>query len=277
MIAIAIARQGNAMSQLSSVRRIKKIGAHIGAKSYLEIGVFEGKTFHSLRFPRKVAVDPKFQFDVATNKHAGADYFEMPADRYFTAFAGREKFDLIFLDGLHTFRQTFRDFCNSLTCAHDGTVWLIDDVRPSDEHCAMPTHRQAVRSRTEAGLPGKGGWCGDVYKVVFAIHDFFPRLTYVTLGLPGRPQTLLWNYPRRSFRPLFESMEKIEKLTWSEMAERDAIFNAKSEDEGYAFFCETYGNTGTEEVIAPPPAEIRARKISGVARLWSRIAQRVAR
>ena len=72
-------------------------------------------------------------------------------------------------------------------------------------------------------------------------------------------------------------MEKIERLTWSEMAARDAIFNAKSEDEGYAYFCETYGKTGMEEVITPPPAGYRERNISGIARLWSRVAQRVVR
>src|ERR1700678_1170282 len=118
------------MSQVSSVRRIRKIGAHTAAKSYLEIGVFEGKTFHALRFPRMVAVDPKFQFKGPAPKPEGTDYFEMVSDKFFTVHAGSEKFDIIFLDGRHTFHQTFRDFCNSLTCAHDGTVWLIDDVRP---------------------------------------------------------------------------------------------------------------------------------------------------
>src|SRR5258708_5899101 len=45
-----------------SIRRIRRIAGHISARSYLEIGVCQGLTFHRLSFGRKVAVDPDFQF-----------------------------------------------------------------------------------------------------------------------------------------------------------------------------------------------------------------------
>src|ERR1700688_4346226 len=48
-----------------SIRRIMRIAQHAAARSYLEIGVCRGRTFNRVDFERKVAVDPRFQFDVA--------------------------------------------------------------------------------------------------------------------------------------------------------------------------------------------------------------------
>src|SRR3990172_10171866 len=136
--------------QRHSVRRINRIAEFLSARSYLEIGISKGNTFHALDFPRKVAVDPAFRFATEDYRKPGVSFFEIPSDEYFTRHAAGEKFDIIFLDGLHVFQQTLRDFCNSLSCAHDKTVWLIDDVLPSDELSALPDERECLRRRQEA-------------------------------------------------------------------------------------------------------------------------------
>lgn len=53
---------------------------------------------------------------------------------------------------------------------------------------------------------------GDVYKVIFAIHDFFPQFSYATF--PGHGQTVLWLETRTDFTPTWDSLEKISRLSY---------------------------------------------------------------
>jgi len=229
---------GTAIWQSHSVRRINQIAKHVGARSYLEIGVFRGKTFNALDFERKVAVDPRFQFDVADYQREGIEFHQMPSDQYFTRHGLSRTFDIIFLDGLHTFQQTLRDFCNSLACAHDQTVWLIDDVLPVDVYSAWPNQTEALKFRRQAG--GEGwAWHGDVYKVVFAIHDFFPMYSYVTLGGRGNPQAIVWKAPRVDFTPIFDSIEAIERLSYFDLLKRQEILKVRPDEEGFRLFLES--------------------------------------
>lgn len=215
-----------------SARRIARIARHIGARSYLEIGVFRGKTFNSLQFERKVGVDPSFQFDVADFQRDGVEFHAVRSDEYFTSCGEKQQFDIVFIDGLHTFQQTFRDFCNSLACTHDRTVWLIDDVLPIDVYSAWPVEAEALKFRRRAGGDGPQ-WHGDVYKVVFALHDFFPMFSYVTITGSGNPQAVVWRAPRRDFSPLLNSLEAIERLTYFDLLNRLDVLNAKSEEAAF--------------------------------------------
>jgi hypothetical protein len=100
---------------------------------YLEIGVSRGDTFHALRAHRKVAVDPRFRFDVveARQQHPEVHYYPVTSDAYFASIvAPSDRFDVIYLDGLHTSDQTLRDLLNAICyLTHDGTI-IIDDVVP---------------------------------------------------------------------------------------------------------------------------------------------------
>ncbi len=222
---------GRPRGERPSIRRINKIAKHIRARSYLEIGVNLGLTFNGLDFERKVAVDPNFRFDTAEYRREGVEFHPMTSDRYFTEHGFSQMFDIIFLDGLHTFQQTLRDFCNSLSCAHDHTVWLIDDVYPTDVYSAWPNQAEAVNFRKEAG-GNSPAWHGDVFKVMFAIHDFFPMFTYVTLGAGENIQALVWRAPRVGFSPIFNSMEAIERLSYFDLLGQQGILNLKSENDG---------------------------------------------
>ena len=224
-----------AVSGGHTLRRLNRIAQHMGARSYLEIGVARGRTFNSLEFDRKVAVDPKFNFEVAEFQKEGVEFHALPSDRYFTERNSSEKFDIIFLDGLHRFQQTFRDFCNSLACAHDRTVILIDDIYPIDVYSALPLQRDAFEFRRRAGTESPA-WHGDVFKVIFAIHDFFPMFRYVTLK-GGNAQTLLWKSPREGFSPMFDSLEAVERLSYFDLLKREAVLNLQEENDGFDTFC----------------------------------------
>lgn len=165
---------------------------------YLEIGVNKGKTFDAARASRKVAVDPRFRFDAVAAQAANpaAVYHQIPSDEYFGSIAkSDEAFDVILLDGLHTFEQTLRDLLNALAHLAPGGVILIDDVIPRSYAASVANERQ---SRALAAAIGtKQGWMGDVYRLVFFIETFCQQLTFRTVA-ENRGQLVVWRERRPS-------------------------------------------------------------------------------
>ena len=51
---------------------------------------------------------------------------------------------------------------------------------------------------------------GDVFKVIFMIHDFFPQFSYATF--PAHSQTVVWSATRKNFAPTWNSHKKIASL-----------------------------------------------------------------
>lgn len=190
--------------------RLNHIATILNASRYLEIGVSKGITFNNVDIVRKVAVDPVFRFDISEHSSGQREFHEVTSDHYFSSIASKDDiFDLIYLDGLHTFEQTFRDFCASLAHAHSRTVWVIDDTIPISLAAAEPD-RQAFRALKSALKDARPHWMGDVYKVVFAIHDFFPQFSYASFR-EGHGQTVVWRKARPSFSPALNSLEAISR------------------------------------------------------------------
>ncbi|MBT9540095.1 class I SAM-dependent methyltransferase [Thiobacillus sp.] len=186
-----------------------------------------GSTFFPVEIPFKVAVDPCFVFEPSEHAKDGTHFFEIKSDEFFkkldcgdlplrqTSSTQPIKFDIIFIDGYHTFEQSFRDFENSLRYSHKKTLWLIDDTVPSDAYSALPNPEISSYKRHRAGLD-RGDWHGDVYKTIFAIHDRFPEISYCTL-MGGNPQTVLWKAERSTRAPLFSSISEIESASYYDM------------------------------------------------------------
>lgn len=166
---------------------------------YLEIGVATGATFHRVDAPTKVAVDPRFAFDLveAQRSNPGATYHQVTSDEYFGAIVGDdEKFDLIFIDGLHTFEQTLRDLTNALEHLQPRGVIVIDDVRPPTYLASLPDREKYAEVRAWLETEDKR-WMGDVYKLVYFIDTFFQQLTYRTIR-NNHGQTVVWRERRPS-------------------------------------------------------------------------------
>ncbi len=182
------------------------------ATTYLEIGVYRGDTFLSLDVPFKIGVDPKFCFDVEQHANENTIFYNETSDTFFENFEARAKtlgnkyhnkpfkFDVIFIDGLHTYEQTLRDFENSLTYSHDKTIWIFDDTIPSHQFSAMPSIEKHDEWKKCAGLSRDIAWYGDVFKVIFAIHDKFPEFSYCTQTDDANSYTILWRTEKPSKR-----------------------------------------------------------------------------
>lgn len=215
-----------------SARRINAIAKLNSAQHYLEIGVNEGQTFVDVEIEHKDAVDPDFKFDISKHASDKVRFFETTSDAFFTSDKPKQ-YDVIMIDGLHTFEQTFRDLLCSLRFAHAKTVWLIDDTVPSDVFSAIPKQGVCYKERQQAGLGG-WQWHGDVFKMVPAIHDFLPTLDYATLIGSGNPQTMAWYNPRPDFQPKHNNLETVSRLTYFDIEPNAKQFKYSSETDGLA-------------------------------------------
>ena len=209
---------------------INFLAKRYSAQHYLEIGVRDGDTFFSVAMPDKVAVDPRFSFDPKPHASKKQRFYPITSDAFFEQLAtkgsdaetalSRDRtpvtFDIIFIDGLHTFEQSWRDFKNCQPYAHKNTLFVLDDTIPCDPYSSIQNPQLAVAYRKQAGLEGNY-WHGDVYKTVFAIHDFYPEYSYCTLLQQGNPQTLVWYTGDKSRKPIFSSLEEIARLNYFDL------------------------------------------------------------
>lgn len=177
----------------ASARRLNTIAQRLRCQSYLEIGVCTGTTFLAVEVEQRTGVDPEFSFD--TTLHHDGERIQLlskTSDQFFAELDPETKYDLIFLDGLHTYDQTYRDLNNALLHSHPGTVILIDDTWPCD---VFSTQRDMGSAHTlRRRLTGSNDlrWHGDTYKIMPLIALCHPAHHYVTIVDRGNPQTLMW-------------------------------------------------------------------------------------
>lgn len=173
-----------------------------GYTRYLEIGVEAGVTFNEVNAPEKTAVDPHFK--VARDLLRGVS-FETTSDAFFDDNPGAV-FDLIFIDGLHTFEQSLRDFIRSLSRISENGLILIDDCYPSDYLASLRDYSLCQKGKSFEGSPDRN-WMGDVYKTILFIADYFDSvsLSYIneTMGIVA-----IWK-ERRESAIRFTTIEEI--------------------------------------------------------------------
>ena len=106
--------------------------------SYLEIGTFKDELFAEVKCDKKIGVDP-----------VSGGNIRKTSDNFF--LENKEKFDLIFIDGLHHYGQVKKDITNSLDCLNDGGIILMHDCMPRDYY-----YQAVPRCQYE--------WNGDTWK-----------------------------------------------------------------------------------------------------------------
>lgn len=183
---------------------------------YLEVGVWKGRTFDKVPAARKVAVDPDFQLSppVAERDEPGTDYHEVTSDDYFATIVGQEeKFDVVFLDGLHVYEQTLRDLMNTLDHLQPRGVVVVDDTHPPTHLTSLPDRDEYFAVRDYLGETDKR-WMGDIYKLVWFVQTFCPHLSYRTIA-DNHGQTVIWR-KRRADVPQ-RTLREVADLTFEQM------------------------------------------------------------
>ena len=148
------------------------------APRYLEIGVKTGVLYLHVRAHRKVGVDPvpavpTWKRVLHPNALLRGRLVEATSDDYFGRLAAGERFDVVFVDGDHTYRQSLRDIENALTRLTAPGVVLVHDCNPESEGAASPD------ARDSAGGP----WCGDVWKAIAHLRASRADLRVETLDV----------------------------------------------------------------------------------------------
>lgn len=166
-----------------SPRRIRRIRRILDLKGpYLEIGVQYGHTIEAVRGER-VGVDPLLQFKLDCTPPR-LSFYEMTSREYFSNERASE-FDFVFLDGLHTFQETYLDFVDALAALSPNGVILIDDVLPTDEESSYPDQNVSRRLKLESGI-SHSRWYGDVWRFAYFLLYGSAARFFRCVGIGGR-------------------------------------------------------------------------------------------
>ncbi len=131
---------------------IQKIINEQKYSTYLEIGCDNDVNFSKVYIKNKIGVDP-----------LKGGTLRMTSDEFF--HENKKKFDIIFLDGLHTYSQTIKDIDNSLKFLNNNGVILIHDCLP-----------KKIWNQIVPRLYGH--WNGDVWKAIVHSRTYEYADTY---------------------------------------------------------------------------------------------------
>ena len=107
---------------------------------YLEIGCDQDQLFSKITIQNKIGVDPISGGNIRDS-----------SDNFFKK--SNQKFDIIFIDGLHHYDQVSKDIKNSLSVLNEKGIILVHDCLPQTKaHQSVPRYR--------------GTWNGDVWKSI---------------------------------------------------------------------------------------------------------------
>ncbi len=112
---------------------------------YLEIGCDQDQLFSKIKIQNKVGVDPNSGGNV---RKTSDEFFEK----------NKNKFDIVFIDGLHTYDQVKKDILNSINCLKENGIILVHDCMPDSlSKQAVPRYRMI--------------WNGDVWKAIVDLRQ----------------------------------------------------------------------------------------------------------
>lgn len=210
--------------------------------NYLEIGVNHGVCFYKINCKNKTGVDPSFDIRLTDkiqhkipnihNLFSNNKLVELTSDDFFLQKKKENdntKYDVIFIDGLHTYEQTYIDVLNSLNYLEDDGVIIMHDCNPPFDYSAYPA--KSYEEYLEIKRPEWGPeWTGDVWKTIVRlkserkdinvfVFDFDYGLGIVTKGKPEKD-----NY---TF-----SKDEVDQMTYVNLKDKKIeMLDLKSENE----------------------------------------------
>ena len=113
--------------------------------NYLEIGCDQNQLFSKVIIDNKIGVDPVSGGNI---RKTSDDFFR----------ENNDKFDIVFIDGLHTYEQVKKDILNSVNFLNENGIILVHDCMPDS------LGKQAVPRY-------KMQWNGDVWKAIVDLRQ----------------------------------------------------------------------------------------------------------
>ena len=113
--------------------------------NYLEIGCDKDQLFSKVKIQNKIGVDP---FSGGNVRKTSDSFF----------LENHQKFDIVFIDGLHIYSQVKKDILNSVKCLKPNGIVLVHDCMPdSIGKQAVPRYKMQ--------------WNGDVWKAIVDLRQ----------------------------------------------------------------------------------------------------------
>ena len=141
-----------------------------GYGTYLEIGVRNHRDcFDHIIAQHKTGVDPGYENPTEQYHYkTESDGFFHDLTAGLTKFPPDMKWDIVFIDGLHTAEQVERDVLNSLNHLAVGGTIVMHDCSPPSEIVARETYHP--------DWPHTGDWAGTVWKAFYKFRHTRPDL-----------------------------------------------------------------------------------------------------
>ena len=175
---------------------INKIIIKRNYTSYLEIGCFKDETFNQINIKKKIGVDP-----------VSGGNLRMTSDQFF--IENKEKFDLIFIDGLHVYEQVIKDIFNSIKVLKENGIILVHDCLPRKLWYQTPTRMSDT-------------WNGDVWKAIVECRTLENIDTYTCLADEGIGVIKV----KKNNNPLNLNLSNFKNLKYKEYyTNRDSLMN----------------------------------------------------
>ena len=163
---------------------LDRLHADLVPSIYLEIGIAIADSFARARPPTiAIGVDPAPR--PAHPLHTESHIFAETSDAFFSknrlaALCPGQAVDFAFIDGLHVFAQSLRDFINvEAHCRPNGLI-AIHDTMPFDELTQRPDRQRTF-------------YTGDVWKLAACLRQCRPDLNIVTIPASPSGLTLVGN------------------------------------------------------------------------------------
>ena len=156
-------------------RVLGRIHRYLRPRTYLEIGVSRGESLELVQPATQVlGIDP--QPKLPRPPPANVRIYRETSDDFFARYDPRAELggspvELAFIDGLHHFEYSLRDFLNVERCCSPSSVILIHDCYPLDARTAQ---REQVT----------GFWSGDVWRLLLLLRTVRPDLVVRTIATP---------------------------------------------------------------------------------------------
>ena len=163
-------------------------------QNYLEIGCDKNENFSKIKIKNKIGVDP-----------LRGGTIRKTSDEFFNS--NTEKFDIIFLDGLHTYEQTIKDINNSLKFVKANGVIVIHDCLP-----------KKIWNQIVPRIYGH--WNGDVWKAIVHSRTYQNADTYTCIADHG----LGLIFKRKNKNLLEIKIKEFKKLKFSDYYKNHKIF-----------------------------------------------------
>ena len=184
-----------------------------GYKSYLEIGLANpDDNYTKVECETKECVDPEPYSEIIKGKVEyvvpdGMLTYEMTSDKMFETIPADKKWDLIFIDGLHTQEQCMKDIQNSLHHLSENGIIMCHDNLPFAKYVQLRVRRF------------DSPWTGDVWKTQYSLIKNNPGVDIKVVSTDFGcslmryvdPATLNFNLVPIEYEQVFNSMESLKK------------------------------------------------------------------